>query len=169
MLSVLVKRYMGKNNIIIATTILALIVVGMFTFTYIKKQEMQVDKSETSPVVIDETSPYGDIIRIDAKHFFINGKHTLAGEIAMPTPCDLLNWDTRILESSPEQVMIDFKVVNHAQTCAQVVTPQRFLVSFEASEQAKIRAFIMSREVELNLIPPMEGETPEDFELFIKG
>lgn len=87
----------------------------------------------------------------------------------MPTPCDLLESSSRVMESYPEQVAIDFNVINTADVCAQVVTEQRFMTSFTASEAATIRAMFMGRAIELNLIPAAEGETPEDFELYIKG
>jgi hypothetical protein len=163
--------YMEKKHIIVSTIILVLIVVGMFIFTYLKKVEMQEEQYSTTQQKSDTntTSPYDTITRIDAKHFFIDGTHTIVGEIEMPTPCDLLNWDTRILESNPEQVIVDFTVINHTDICADVVTPQRFSVSFVASEQVIIRATIQGREIDVNLIPAQEGETPEDFELFIKG
>ena len=65
--------------------------------------------------------------------------------------------------------MVDFDVINNADMCAQVITDQRFSVSFDASEEARISAKLEGRQVELNLIPAAEGETPDDFELFIKG
>lgn len=160
---------MENRNVIIAVALLALIVVGMFVFTYLKKQEIQNnDRIKTDEVVAD-TEPYAQITRIDAKHFFDGKTHTLAGEILMPTPCDLLNWDTRVAESNPEQVTVDFNVVNHSESCAQVITPQRFKVSFDASEKANIRATFAGRSVELNLLPASPDESPDDFELFIKG
>jgi hypothetical protein len=160
---------MEQKHIVASALILVLIVAGMFIFAYLKKHEIQESQDQGLHVEEDPTSPYGTITRIDAKHFYIDGTHTVVGEMAMPTPCDLLNWDTRILESFPEQVIIDFEVVNHAETCAQVVTPQRFSVSFDASEEAVVRATLQGREIEVNLIPALEGESPEDFELFIKG
>ena len=87
----------------------------------------------------------------------------------MPTPCDLLEAEARVMESFPEQVVVDFSVLNNAEFCAQQVTPARFMVSFTASENASISALFMGRAVELNLMPPAEGGTPDDFELFIKG
>lgn len=87
----------------------------------------------------------------------------------MPTPCDLLNTEVTIMESYPEQVVVDFSVINNADVCAQVVTAQRFKVEFSAAEEASISARFMGRDIELNLIPAAEGELPEDFEVFIKG
>ncbi|MCA9362393.1 hypothetical protein KC906_03375, partial [Candidatus Kaiserbacteria bacterium] len=69
----------------------------------------------------------------------------------------------------PEQVVVDFSVINNAESCAQVVTAQRFMVDFQASSEASISARFMGRDIDLNLIPAAEGETPEEFELFIKG
>jgi len=143
-----------------------LIVVGLFVLVYVNKNNAK----EDAPVE-DQTpteNPYG-ITRIDAKHFYIDGTHTVAGEIDMPTPCDLLDGQATVAESMPEQVTIDFNVINTSETCVQAITPQRFKVSFDASAEAVIKARFMGQEVELNLVPAGEGETPEDFELYLKG
>lgn len=159
---------MQNKSAIAAVVVFGLIIVGMFVFAYLKKAELT-EVVVTPPVENTVPGPYDTITRIDAKHFFIDGVHTLAGEILMPTPCDLLNWDSLVAESMPEQVTVQFDVINTADMCAQTVTPQRFKVTFTASENASIRAMFEGRDIELNLIPPGEGETPEDFELFIKG
>jgi len=160
---------MEHKNIVVAGILLVVIILGMFVFAYLKKTEIQNGAPVTPVSVVDTQSPYGSITRIDAKHFFVSPTHTIVGEILMPTPCDLLNWDTRIMESAPEQVVVDFKVVNHSETCAQTMTPQRFKVSFDAGESATIRATLQGREIEVNLVPAGANESPDDFELFIKG
>lgn len=161
-------HHMKNHAVVTAVVLFALIVVGMFVYAFLKKSELQ-EGEEPSVVTTPTAGPYDHITRIDAKHFFIDGKHTLTGEIMMPTPCDLINWDASVAESMPEQATVMFDVVNNAETCAQVLTPQRFSVDFVASEKAIIRATLEGREVELNLIPAAEGESPEDFELYIKG
>lgn len=160
---------MENKHITAAIVVLVLIIVGMFVFAYLKKTELNEVSVPTTTVVEKDDSRYGDITRIDAKHFFSNGTHTVVGEILMPTPCDLLNWSSRVQESMPEQVIIDFDVVNHSDTCASVVTAQRFKVVFNASEKAEIKARLEGRSIEVNLIPALQGESPDDFELFIKG
>lgn len=161
---------MEHKHIIASFSILALIIVGMFVFAYLKQSELAEAPTIDTQARKEDDSPYGHITRVDAKHFFVDNKtHTVAGEIVLPTPCDLLNWETRIQESSPETVIIDFEVVNHSETCAQTETPQRFMVSFDASKEAVIKATFNMRPIELNLVPAGEGETPESFELFIKG
>lgn len=159
---------MNHKSTIFAGVVLSIIIIGMFVFAYIKKQEIASDVQP--PVVsVEEQDPYRNITRIDAKHFYVDTTHTLVGEIVMPTQCDLLNWDTKVQESMPETAIIDFDVVNNTKGCAEVATPQRFKVTFDASVGASIRARFMGRDVELNLIPAGEGETPDSFELFIKG
>lgn len=160
---------MNQKAIIISIAIFILIVLGMFGFAYLKKSEVAQVPQLPPQNQPEENVAYASITRITAKHFFIDGVHTLAGEIPMPTPCDLLEADARVMESFPEQIVVDFTVLNSAEFCAQQVTNQRFKVSATASEDATFKATFMGRDVELNLVPPEEGETPEDFELFIKG
>ncbi len=159
---------MKNNGIIVAIAIFILIIVGMFVFAYLKKSELA--DAPVAPVVeTPRPGPYDSITLITAKHFFIDGKHTLVGEIPMPTACDLLNWDSAVAESMPEQVTVNFDAINNATNCTPAVTNQRFKVEFTASEAASIKATLEGKPVQLNLIPAGEGETPEDFELFLKG
>ncbi len=160
---------MKRQGIIAAIVIFALIIAGMFIFAFLKKAELEKVPENTVTPAQPTTTPYDKITRIDAKHFFIDGKHTIAGEIMLPTTCDLLNWDTAVRESIPEGVTIDFTVINNDKTCGQATAPQRFLVTFEASSGALIDATLNGRKIDINLIPASPGEKPEDFELFIKG
>lgn len=163
---------MNQGTIITIIGALALIVAGMFTVSFLLGDESEpdpVEENDPSEEASETDDRYENITRIDAKHFYEDGEHTFAGEIMMPTPCDLLEAETTVAESMPEQVSIDFTVVNTAEACAQVVTPQRFMVTASASEEASVQATFMGRPVELNLLEPEPGETPEDFELFIKG
>lgn len=158
---------MSNRAVILTIILFVLIVGGMFSFAYLKKQEVVSEQ-----LVTEEPEPevkYADISRIDAKHYFADGVHTLVGEIPMPTPCDLLNYQVMVAESYPEQVTVDFTVINNAEFCAEVITPARFKVEFQASEEASISARFMDRSVELNLIPAEPGESPDNFEVFIKG
>lgn len=154
---------MNTRAILIAGGLFVVIVLGMFAFAQYKKSLIKESPEPEVPIVEEEA------MRIDAKHFFIDGTHTIAGEIMMPTPCDLLETHAIVRESMPEQVTIAFEVVNNSEICAQVVTAQRFKVDFAASEQASIDATYRGKPAILNLIPAGPGESPEDFEVFIKG
>src|SRR3989338_5561641 len=119
---------MNQRAIITAIILFALVVVGMFTFAYLKRAELAKQQLLTEEVV-DVSTAYDYITRIDAKHFFVDGVHTIAGEIPMPTPCDLIDPTAIVAESFPEQVTIDFNIINNSDSCAHVVTDQRFKVS----------------------------------------
>lgn len=162
---------MSKKSIVLILVLFALIVAGMFTYAYLKQSEMAEETAVSTPEqpASEEEVPYPNIDRIDATHYYIDGTHTLVGEVNMPTPCDLLEAEATVMESSPEQITIDFEVINSAEMCAQVITPQRFKVSADASEEATLQARFMGRDIEFNVKPAPEGETPDDFEVFIKG
>ena len=150
-----------------AIIIFVLIIAGMFVFAFLKKSEIEV--TVPAPTATPQTGPYDHITRIDAKHFFIDGVHTLVGETMLPTRCDLLDWSTSVAESMPEQVTIAFTVINNEPSCESGETPARFVATLTASEQAEFRATFMGRDVILNLIPPAPGETPDQFDLYSKG
>ncbi len=158
---------MNQKAVAVAISLFLLIVAGMFTFAYVKKQELK--NQEPAPQTQTGDVKFASITRIDAKHYYIDGVHTYVGEIALPTPCDLLETSMLVAESYPEQMRIDFNVINTAEVCAQVVTNQRFKVDATASREATVSALFMGRNVELNIIEALPGEKPEDFELFIKG
>ncbi len=161
---------MSQKSIILVVSLFVLIVAGMFIFASLKQSEITSKNLPVTPIeTVVEENTYPGIARIDAKHYFIDGVHTLVGEVNMPTPCDLLEANATVMESYPEQVLIDFTVINNAEACAQVVTAQRFKVEFSASNEAAIKAKFVGRDIILNLIPAAEGEKPEDFEVFIKG
>jgi hypothetical protein len=160
---------MKKHGIVIAICVFVLIIFGMFMFAFLKKSELATPSQTSRDATTTTSSPYDSITRIDAKHFFKNGTHTLVGQILMPTACDLLNWGSDVAGVAPEQVTVKFDVINNAETCAQAITQQRFKVEFTASETATIKATLEGRAVELNLIPAGPDESPDDFELFIKG
>ena len=161
---------MSNKLIVLVVAVFVLIVAGMFGFAYLKNAEapVQLPDAATQTDATTSTSPYG-ITRIEAKHFFIDGVHTIVGELAMPTPCDLLKTDATVAESMPEQVTFNFTVVNTSDSCVQTVTTQRFKASATASAAALLNATFMGQRVELNLIEAAPGETPDQFELFIKG
>ena len=108
-------------------------------------------------------------ITITAKHQYKDGMHIIAGETDMPTPCHILDWDTIVAESFPEQVTINFSLTTMADACTQVITPTRFKVEFTASEEASIVATLNGEEIVLNLIEANPDEDLDNFELFIKG
>lgn len=157
---------MSQKSFILFSALFVVLVAGMFTYAYLKRAEIVTPEV---PETVIETGPAYGITRIDGKHFFINGEHTIVGEIDLPTPCDLLTTTAAVRESMPEQVSFDFSVLNNSEVCAQVITTARFKVSATASDAATLSATFMGVPVELNLVEAAAGETPDSFELYIKG
>jgi hypothetical protein len=175
---------MQQRTVVLFVALFALIVIGMFAFAYLIKQEEviapttvptvptvpAVSPDSPLPAVVPVGDSYSHITRIDAKHFFIDGVHTFAGSIDMPTPCDILSVEATVAESYPEQIRLNFSAVNTAEVCPQVIAPQRFLVSATSSAAAVIQATFMGRPVELNLVPAEAGELPGGtYGIFING
>lgn len=107
---------------------------------------------------------------ITAKHQYIDGKHIVAGEVNVPTPCHILQTDANVSTgATPDQAIIDFTATTQADTCAQVLTPARFKVEFDADENADIKATWNGMPARLNLIPVDSDESLVDFEIYIKG
>lgn len=159
-------RRMNRRAVLLTIALFLLVIVGMFAFAF-SQQDRNV--TEDGADIEEANEQYANITRIEGKHFYIDGVHTVVGEIPMPTPCDLLESSSRVAESMPEQITLEFEVVNNAEFCAQTITPQRFKVSASASPEATIEAMFEGRSVELNLVEAAPGETPDEFELYIKG
>ncbi len=81
---------MQKREIILVCALLFVLVCGMFVYTYLAREakEVTMEPPATLPVANERYS----VDRIDGKHFYRNGVHTIVGEIAKPTPCDLLTY-----------------------------------------------------------------------------
>ena len=159
---------MTNKSIVFVCIGFLLVVFGLYGFTYIQKQKSLATDLMATTTVATTTDTY-QINRIEAKHFFRNGVHTIVGEMTMPTPCDLLATKSRVAESMPEQITYDFSVINTTSDCEAKPTKQRFSVSAKASDQANLSATFRGAPVSLNMIEAGDEETPESYELFIKG
>lgn len=151
---------MKKGTVITVVVILALILAG--TWGWVTFRDVKVE-----PEVKGEVTE--NIPDITAKHQFKSGKHIVAGEIDLPTPCYLLDTDAIIAESMPEQVTLRFTATTQAEMCAQVVTTERFRIDFTASQNAVIKATWNGKPAKLNLIPAGPNEDLTNFEIFLKG
>lgn len=157
---------MNQRALMIAAALFALVVAAMFGYSYVKKSELE----SPAPVFVGTPEESGEEVLVNAVHFFKDGQHTVVGEVVMPTPCHLIQSDVSVAESMPEQVTIALLVVNNADTCAQILTPQQFRADFSASQGASISLTIDGKRAKLNLRDAAEGEKPEDIgEFYFKG
>ncbi len=107
---------------------------------------------------------------VNANHYYADGRHIIAGEIDLPTPCYILDHEVMVLESFPESVSINLnsRVDEDYEICAQVITPYGFVVEFQASAEASISAYLDGQRINLN-IKESSLEDIENLEFFIKG
>lgn len=159
---------MSKTAIITTTILIILVIAG--AFYYLAPYSVRFWDNQSASVIDagDDTTP-SPHETINAKHQYKNGKHIIAGEVDLPTPCHLLTTTAQIAESSPEQVTINFTTKESGEVCTQVITPNRFKIEFAASAGAIIKARWNGQPVELNLIPAGANEDLSNFEIYIKG
>lgn len=150
----------------ISLAVLLLIIGGTYYFSSREKNSelVQTPDKDAPGNVLSE-----DVFRINAKHSFKNGKHIIAGEVEVPTPCHSLSVDTVIRESNPEQVTLVFSARSETDVCAQVISSRRFKVEFNAGQNASINATFNGKEAVLNLIEAGQNENLEDFDIYLKG
>jgi len=158
---------MNNKSIILVVVLFVAIVLGMFVFAYLKKSELVVPPTNNLAITPTDTDAY-DVTQIDGKHYYIDGVHTVVGEIALPTPCDLLV-STSSITAEPDRISLNFNVINNSESCATVVTNARFSVSAVAPRYIPFVATFMGVPVALNFTEAEPGELPEEFEVYIKG
>jgi hypothetical protein len=129
-----------------------LIILAFFAFAYLLFILMA--DNIIAPTV-DDGSPINDPISGEAQtvsvaRSFANGTHTVKGVISLPTPCYELTHDVMIMESYPEQVVIQFTAKDQGGICVQVIDERPFEVTFQASEQATVRATLNGQPLVLN-------------------
>lgn len=147
--------------------VLAVAVVGLTAYW----QFFGGSSSRQPAQVIDSLQqPTAEPRIITALHQFSKGKHTIAGEVELPTPCHILNQNVTFTSVDPEVINIDFVTTAKDESlCAQVLTSTRYKIDFVSSENAQITATWNGEPATLNLVPVGEGESLDNFDVFIKG
>jgi hypothetical protein len=165
---------MNRKAVLLAFALFVAIVGGMFVFAYLKNAgapNVPADTTTDTPVAEVEEKPL--ITRVDAKHYYTvvgeGGVHTVAGELMLPTACDLITNNVVLLDEG-KRAVISFDIVNNSNSdCEKATAPQRFKIGFPAAKDITIEAVFMGETIPLNLVEAGPGESPADFELFIKG
>lgn len=155
-----------KRSYIYTIIVVLAVLAGLFIFNGFFAERPAQTGTEKETQGVEEEHPS---ITITAKHQFKDGTHIVAGEIAMPTPCHILDHTVTMDDSLPEHVLIAFTLSTLDDTCDKVVTPGRFKVEFAAAEDATIDATLNGEPVILNLIEAGPDEDLNDFEIYIKG
>ena len=166
---------MDKKGTYIIAGIIILAVAGFIAISF---QKSTLDtklyaSSDSASTTLWENTPAGVVATpqtvITAKHAYQSGAHVVAGEVPLPTPCDILD-TTAVASADKKQVVIQFvSRVMSLESCAPDITPVRFKVSAKANKSATISATLNGQPVTLNLIEAGPNEDLDNFELYIKG
>jgi hypothetical protein len=162
-----------KNALLIGAVVL--IAIAALAFLYMQKSKLDDGAANGTPLSWSETPAVGSSTDseaeriITAKHAYKAGKHTVAGEMEVPTPCNIL--DAHATPSSDgKKVFIEFaSSVKTGDACIQVITPVRFKVTAVGAADAVWSATYNGQPVKLNLIEAGPKEDLDNFELYIKG
>ena len=165
-----------KSTIIIAV----IIILGVLGFLVISFQKSTLDTSQDEAQMASTTrwentpAENPEVLitsktTVTAKHAYQNGKHIIAGEVPMPTPCHILD-SKAVASQDKKQVLVTLvSSVKTGETCAQVITPARFKLTVSALKDAKFTATLNGQEITLSLIEAGPNEDLDKFDLYIKG
>lgn len=165
-----------KSSMFIA----AIIFIALACIVYVSLQTTELDTKQaalTASTTLWENAPAersSELLLspktvVTAKHAYRDGKHIIAGEIPLPTPCDILE-ASAVASADKKQVLVTLvSSIKSGETCAQMITPARFKVTVAAHKDATMLATLNGQEVTLNLIEASAGEDLDNFELYIKG
>jgi hypothetical protein len=162
-------NYRLNKSALYGVLLLVLLAAGIFGYTLVSAPtttELIVEEDSTD--VVSDT-PASVPQAIVAQHQFVGGMHTIAGSVDLPTPCHNLLTEPFFVGEDTSTVEVRFTTSVVGDVCAQVITPARFKLTFEADENATITALWNGRPAELNLVPVPEGANLDDFEVYVKG
>jgi hypothetical protein len=157
--------YHVNTKMVAFVILLVCIAIGLFTYTLVSAPAGTSKEAALSDTTSAATTTSGRMIT--AKHQYRGGIHTIAGSVDMGTPCEKLVVEP-FFTKPQEEVELRFVTTKSKDTCAQVVTPAPFKVTFEAPEVVRIRGAWDGTDVRLNLLPVGPDSSIDD-EAHIKG
>lgn len=146
--------------------IIVIVVIALLVIGYGAIRSFIGAPADSEVATSTESLPEDEIRIVNSRHQFKGGVHTYVGEIVVPTPCDLLNFS---VATSTAGAHITFTTKSSDDPCAQVITSQRFKVSYQGSATSTVSASLNGSPVRLNVIEVGETENLDEFEIYIKG
>jgi hypothetical protein len=148
-------NYRLNTKVIALVALLVVIAIVLFAYTLVSAPT----ETEVSTQQATTTTTQQEERLLSAKHQFVDGIHTIAGTVELPTPCHTLVAEPFFVDDASSTVEIRFSTALQGEECATVPTQVPFRVSFEAPEGVAIRATWDGAPVRLNLVPVAPGET----------
>lgn len=106
---------------------------------------------------------------ITVRHQYRNGKHTVIGDIDLPTPCYKLASGYTDSKTNPVSHNINLTTSTSGDFCAQVITTKPFKVTFAGAKDDKITATLDGKALILNVIHASDSENLEETNPYSKG
>lgn len=135
-----------KNQLTINILLVILFIIfGIFLFNNLPTKTLKDGNIDTQSFTPTE---------IIASFSFDNGLHEYTGSIDFPNSCYELETKALVMESFPEQVILIFETNNVSSDilCTQVITPKKFRILFQATEQATVSAEYNGKPIDLLLV-----------------
>lgn len=153
--------------IVVACVVVAAVL--LFGYTMYNARQTESGQATTTPLTDDISESSPEVIT--AQHQFKNGRHIIAGELPVPTPCHTLTAEPFFVGQGSSTVEVRFTtgMPQSATTpCDQVITAKKFQVTFDGPPKPSISAVINGRNAQFNFIEipadqKLEGVSDEYF------
>jgi hypothetical protein len=141
-------NYRINSKAVALVLLLVAVAIALFAWTLVSAPtEVQKDGLQSATTTAQDATRL-----LTAKHQYRGGVHTIAGQVDLPTPCHKLVVEPFFTEPE-KKVELRFSTTVGEESCATVVTPTPFKVTFEAPETININAVWDGAPVRLNLLP----------------
>ena len=155
---------MDKKRIAIVAGIVAVLLVLLIAISSIGSNKEPADLQTDEPKN-GLLQPVVEIISVN--HQFEDGKHTIVGNLTLPTPCHSYNAVPNFQEDGT--VVVEITTESSDEMCAQVITDATFRVEFEGDEDLVFMGTLNDNPIIFNVFEVPAGENIDDYESMIKG
>jgi len=136
-----------QKGVVVASIIFVIFIGGLF-FYYVKiNNNTSIQPPLNNTPVLKPKLQEGIIVTKSEK----DNVYTYKGLITVPTPCNVVTTNVSVLESYPEQVIVDIVISTYLDVCAQVISEKEFIATFEASKEHTIRFNLNGEPIETKI------------------
>lgn len=152
-------NYRLNGRIIAVVAVLVVAAIALFVYTL-----MGTPISKETAQEVDTTPPVAQEERvITGKHQYVDGMHTVAGMLTVPSACHSVVVEPFFLEdATTPTVELRFTILLETECEEQVVSDAPYRVTFDAPEDVQITATLDGLSARLNLVPAAPGESLDE-------
>lgn len=169
---------MDKKSTLLIGILILIAIVGLIIVSFQKSSIVATQKKgDTASTTTWENQPATEskdlLITpktiVTAKHLYYKGMHTFAGEVPLPTPCNILEHNITASKDKTQIFITLSSSIKSDEVCAQVITPARFKLTVSANKNAVVVTTLNGQEIILNIIEAGPDDNLDNFDLYIKG